>query len=259
MSVLDHAEGYPMDTEEHAAGILAGGIANSGYQCGMLWGMALAAGAQAYRSYGAGPKAEYGAVLTAQKMVASFRACNRPKEINCMEILGMNFNEKMTAGKAVKYIFSGKLGGVLRCLTTMAGKSSKAGFRDINEILPAIQMEEPPAPVSCAALLAQKMGASETYIVMASGLAGGIGLSGGGCGALGAAIWLKEIEHSRTQPEEKLDYDMSSSIINRFLKASDYQYECAEITGRKFKDVKEHAEFLRGGGCAKIIEVLAAR
>jgi hypothetical protein len=259
MSVLDHAEGYPMDTEEHASGILAGGIANSGYQCGMLWGMALAAGAQAYRSYGAGPKAEYGAVLTAQKMVASFRTCNRPKEINCMEILGMNFNEKMTAGKAVKYIFTGKLGGVMRCLTTMAGKSAKTGFRDINGTLSEIHYKEQPAPVSCAALLAQKMGASETYTVMAAGLAGGIGLSGGGCGALGTAIWLKEIEHTRTKPGEKLDYSQSSQIINRFLKASNYQYECVEITGRKFKDVKEHAEFLRGGGCAKIIEVLATQ
>jgi len=257
MSVLDHAAGYPMATEEHAAGILAGGIANSGYQCGMLWGMALAAGAQAYRSYGAGPKAEYWAVITAQKMVASFRTCNKPKEINCMEILGMNFNEKMTLGKAVKYIFSGKLGGVVRCLTTMAGKSSKAGFKDINGTLSVIHPGEQPAPASCAARLAQKMGASETYTVMAAGLAGGIGLSGGGCGALGTAIWLKEIEHTHAKPGEKLDYGLSGQAINRFLKASDYRYECAEITGRKFKDVKEHAEFLSNGGCAKIIEALA--
>jgi hypothetical protein len=258
MSVLDHAAGYPLDTEEHAAGILAGGIANSGYQCGMLWGMTLAAGAQAYRVYGAGPGAEYGAVLTAQKMVASFRGCNKPHEINCMEILGMNFNENMTPGKAVKYIFTGKLGGVMRCLTIMAGKSAKAGFKDINEILPEIHYGNQPGPVSCAAVLARKMGASEAQAVMAAGLAGGIGFSGGGCGALGTAIWLKEMEHTRAKPGERLDYGQSGQIINRFLKTADFQYECVEITGRKFQDAKEHAAFLRGGGCSKIIEALAA-
>ena len=50
--------------------------------------------------------------------------------------------------------------------------------------------DAPPAPVSCAAVLAQKMGASDLHTVMAAGFAGGIGLSGGGCGALGAAIWI---------------------------------------------------------------------
>ena len=42
---------------------LAGGILGSGYQCGMLWGGALAAGAQAYRCYGAGARAEVEALL----------------------------------------------------------------------------------------------------------------------------------------------------------------------------------------------------
>ena len=34
------------------------------------------------------------------------------------------------------------------------------------------------------------MGESDIHAVMASGLAGGIGLCGGACGALGAAIWI---------------------------------------------------------------------
>ena len=47
-----------MPLEEHAAAPLAGGIMQHGYQCGMIWGAALAAGAQAYRLYGAGAQAE---------------------------------------------------------------------------------------------------------------------------------------------------------------------------------------------------------
>jgi hypothetical protein len=38
-------------------------------------------------------------------------------------------------------------------------------------------------------LIARKMGESDMHAVMASGFAGGIGLCGGACGALGAA-WI---------------------------------------------------------------------
>ena len=52
----------------------AGGIMQHGYQCGMIWGAALAAGAQAYRLFGPGPQAEAMAVIAAQWLVESFRA-----------------------------------------------------------------------------------------------------------------------------------------------------------------------------------------
>ena len=49
MGVVDASFGHPMKVEEKAVMPLAGGVANMGYQCGMLWGAALAAGAQSYR------------------------------------------------------------------------------------------------------------------------------------------------------------------------------------------------------------------
>ena len=42
MSVVDDSFDQPMKVEEHAAMPLAGGL-TQGYQCGMLWGAALAA------------------------------------------------------------------------------------------------------------------------------------------------------------------------------------------------------------------------
>jgi hypothetical protein len=36
-----------------------------GYQCGMIWGATLAAGAQAYRLLGPGPQAETAAIIAA--------------------------------------------------------------------------------------------------------------------------------------------------------------------------------------------------
>ncbi len=58
MSVVDDSFEHPMSLEEHAVMPLAGGLMGYGYQCGMLWGAALAAGAHAYHLFGTGPRAE---------------------------------------------------------------------------------------------------------------------------------------------------------------------------------------------------------
>ena len=62
----------------------AGGMMQYGYQCGMLWGATLAAGAQAYRIFGPGPQAETGAINSAKRIVGLFLAQNN--NINCFEI-----------------------------------------------------------------------------------------------------------------------------------------------------------------------------
>ncbi len=59
-----------------------------GYQCGMIWGATLAAGAEAFRRYGPGPKAEAAAIEAAQRVVESFRT--RHNEINCLEITDLD-------------------------------------------------------------------------------------------------------------------------------------------------------------------------
>ena len=69
MSVVDRSFNHPMKLEERATMPLAGGIMQHGYQCGMLWGAALAAGAQAYRLLGPVPQAEVGAMIAAQRLV----------------------------------------------------------------------------------------------------------------------------------------------------------------------------------------------
>jgi hypothetical protein len=102
------------------------------------------------------------------------------------------------------------------------------------------------------------MGASDLHAVMAAGLAGGIGLSGGACGALGAAIWI--IEMNRVQEGTgKVEYNSpeATEAIDRFVQSTDCEFECSKIVGRKFENVADHAGYLRDGGCAKIIEALA--
>ncbi len=108
-------------------------------------------------------------------------------------------------------------------------------------------------------MLAQKMGVSDVHLVMAAGLAGGIGLSGGACGALGAAIWIIRMNEAREGVETN-DYSSPKAVdaMERFMKSADYEFECSEIVGRRFESVDDHAGYLRDGGCSKIIGTLAA-
>jgi len=251
--VLNRAFDNPLSREEHAAMLFAGGMMQHGYQCGLLWGAALAAGAQAHRQCGAGAQAEARAVVAAQKLVESFRALNQ-NHMNCLEITEL---DKSSSARQLIVYFLVK-GGTLGCFRR-AARYAPAAFKEISSALSGDDIETPPAPVSCAVVVAQKMGASPMHAVMAAGLAGGIGLSGGACGALGAALWITGI-NSLKEENGKIDikYAAGEKLIARFLKCTDYEFTCAKIVGRKFENVSDHARHLCGGGCSKILEVLAA-
>ncbi len=232
--------------------LLAGGILTHGFQCGQIWGAALAAGAQAYQLFGPGPKAEAGAIIAAQRIVDSFRT--RYHHINCLDLTGTDWQKKSMTSEMLKYFLKG---GAIRCFH-MAGKFPPVAYSEINAVLAEPDIPSLSPPVSCAALLAQKMGASEMHQVMAAGLAGGIGLSGGACGALGAAIWIIAMKRSKEE-SGKVDFadKEASDAIARFMQSSDFEFECSEIVGRKFEDVDDHACYMRDGGCSEIIEALA--
>lgn len=223
-----------------------------GYQCGMIWGSAMAAGAHAYGNLGPGQRAETVAVAAAQRLVALFYGLNN--DINCQKITGLN---KSSSGWQMMTYFLLK-SGTIRCLKK-ALKFANAAFDEIETSLSQENHEMPPPPVSCAAELAKKMGASDLHTVMAAGLAGGIGLSGGACGALGAAIWIAGINIFEEEGT-KLDYKSPriEGVIDRFLKVTNFEFECSDIVGRKFDTIGDHACYLADGGCSEIIEVLAA-
>jgi hypothetical protein len=252
MSVVDRSFDHPLKLEERATMPLAGGIMGNGYQCGMLWGATLAAGAQAYRLLGPGPQAETGAIIAAQRLVESFRARN--KYIDCLEITDMNMQEKIQMRQILKFFIKGKAVNCFR----MAAQYAPVAFSEINTTLSENHIEALSLPISCAAMLAQKMGASDMHTVMAAGFAGGIGLSGGGCGALGAAIWIIGM-NSTKEGAGKIDFTNPRALdaIDKFMKCTDYEFECSKIVGRRFEDIGDHAGYLRDGGCSKIIEALA--
>ncbi|MCP4753924.1 MAG: hypothetical protein GY866_23825 [Proteobacteria bacterium] len=251
MRVLNREFDHPLESEENAAMPLAGGIMQHGYQCGMIWGAALAAGARAYDLLGPGPQAETQAIVAAQRLAESYRALNNT--VNCLDITGLDTSSSVM--QMVTYFLI--KGGSISCLR-MATKYAAAAFTEIDASLSEEHVETPSPPVSCAAMLAEKMGLSEMQTVMAAGLAGGIGLSGGACGALGAAVWINSM--NRLKEGGKIDYKdpRVMDVIDRFLKRTDNEFECCKIVGRRFENVGDHADYMRNGGCSKIIEVLAA-
>jgi Putative redox-active protein (C_GCAxxG_C_C) len=251
MSVVNASFDQPMALEEHATMPLAGGIEQMGFQCGQLWGAALAAGAQAHRLYGPGPQAGTAAVIAAQRLARSFRTSY--KSINCLEVIELDW--KNAQAKQILGFFL--KGGPIRCFSMTAGYA-RATFSEINAALSGNHLEAPDPPVSCAALLAQKRGASDLHTVMAAGLAGGIGLSGGACGALGAAIWLLEMNRMQGGTG-KVEFNSpeATEAIDRFVQSTDCEFECSKIVGREFENVADHAGYLRDGGCSKVIEALA--
>ncbi|MBF0395293.1 MAG: C-GCAxxG-C-C family protein [Desulfobacterales bacterium] len=224
---------------------LSGGIMQYGYQCGMIWGAALAAGAEAYRLFGVDSQAETRSILAAKRLVDAFRACSG--EINCLEITDIDKSSSIMKMIFV-FLIKGKTIGCMR----MSAKYAQAAFNEIN-------IESPIPPVGCTTMLARKIGLSEMHTVMVAGLAGGIGLCGGACGALGAAIWILGMNSIIRKSANKIDYKdpKALDIIDRFLKCTDYKFECSDIVGRKFKNISEHARYLSDGGCTEIIKMLA--
>jgi len=148
--VLDRAFEHPLELEERATVPFAGGIMQHGYQCGMIWGATLAAGAEAYRRHGKGPKAEAAAIYAAQRVVESFRT--RHDEINCLEIT--DIDKSSSTWEMINYFLI--KGGTIGCFR-MASWYAPLAFDEINSALAEEAVEAPAPPVSCAAQLARKV------------------------------------------------------------------------------------------------------
>ena len=244
------------ETEERASDSLAGGIMQRGYQCGMLWGSALAIGAEAYRRCDGLGQAMRVAVRATQNVMASFS--DREKTINCREITHCDFSSKWSFAK---YFFSGRF---LHCFkmaqewapdaieSALEGLESKGSSKETEEMYSEKSM-------NCASMVAQKMGASEEEMVMVAGFAGGLGLSGGGCGALSAAIWMRSLDWCR-ENEEKSSFKNPAAVktLEAFDEATNGRILCSELTRESFKTFDEHSEFIRHGGCDSLIQALAS-
>jgi hypothetical protein len=215
----------------------------------MLWGSALAAGAESFRRYSDTGLAIGKAVKTTQNLLESFQ--KRAECINCRDITNTEWSKK---GSILKYMIRGTMFKCLNIAKKWAPEAIHAAEGGLHDTCRKINKK----CLSCASEVAGKMGAGKEEIVMVSGFAGGIGLSGNACGALGAAIWIKSLNWFRKHPESRDMYHPDAkSTLNIFYETTNSEMLCHKICGRQFQSVDEHTEFVKNGGCARLIDALA--
>ena len=247
--ILNREFGHPKEQEERAADSLAGGIMQKGHQCGMLWGASLAVGAEAYRQCNNQNQAIHVAINATQSLMESFS--KREHTINCSDITKCDFSNKLSFAK---YFFSGRF---LHCFD-LAEKWAPEAVQSAIEGLSHMETELSKDCVSCATELVKQMGASDEEMIMVAGFAGGLGLSGSGCGALSAAIWMKSLEWCKEEKKKSsFKNPYSKKVLETFYLATDSRILCADISGAHFKNIDNHTSFIKKGGCAELINTLA--
>ena len=246
--ILNREFGHPKELEECASDSLAGGIMQKGYQCGMLWGASLAVGAEAYRKCKDQNQAICVTINVTQSLMESFS--KRENTINCRDITRCDFSSKLSFAK---YFFSGRF---LHCFdladkwapeavqSAIIGLSNKETFS--NEC------------VSCATEVAKKMDATDEEMIMVAGFAGGLGLSGSGCGALSGAIWIKSLEWCRKEKKKSsMKNPNSKKVLETFYMETDSRILCSDISRKLFINFDDHSSYIKNGGCDRLINTLA--
>jgi hypothetical protein len=254
--LLNREFGHLKETEERASDPLAGGLM-LGHQCGMLWGSALAVGAESFRRNNDHGQAIASAITATQQLMKSFS--ERAKSVNCREITGTDITKKLGMAKfMLKIILHGGLKN-LPCFN-LAEKWAPEAIQSATAGLSIKQTDLPQNPVSCASAVVGRMGASDEEMVMVSGFAGGLGLKGHACGALGAAIWMNTLTWCKKHPGEtppQFNKPNIEKIKEAFYSATNAEILCRRISGQSFRTISDHAEFLKNGGCEKVINALS--
>jgi len=247
--LLNREFGHPMDEEEKAIDPMAGGILQQGYQCGMLWGASMAVGAEAHRRNDNQDLAIGSAILATQALMRSFE--KRTQSIECEDITELDFTNKKSL---LRFVLTGKF---VHCFK-LAGKWAPEALEAATEGLATGGGELPAKSRSCASEVVREMGGSTRDMLLVAGFAGGLGLSGSGCGALAAAVWMNALVHNRKASGKSASFDPGTDpTLKVFYEETDYELQCEKICGRRFLTLEEHTGFVEAGGCRKLINTLA--
>ncbi|MFZ4464855.1 MAG: C-GCAxxG-C-C family (seleno)protein [Bacteroidales bacterium] len=253
--LLNHEFNNVKLQEEKASDMLAGGIAQKGHQCGMLWGGALAIGTEAFRKYVDKNMAIAATINASKLLVDSFQ--KRTHTVNCRDISKVDWENKFDF--AVYMLKTIAQGFVFSPCFNLIVKWTPEAIQAANEgLLDNIHYNEP--CFSCSTELVKKMGATDEESVMVAGFAGGIGLSGNACGALGAAIWYKMLDWGKKNPGKSqsfLNNQDVKKILRTFYMQTDSEMLCNKICNRSFNTIDEHSDYIKSGGCNKLIEALS--
>lgn len=247
--ILNREFGVELENEERAADPLCGGIVQQGYQCGLLCGATLAVGAESSRRRQQADQAVGLAIEVTQALMDSFQ--KRAGSADCFDITEANFSNK---NGLVKFLVTGKF---LSCFK-LADRWAPEAIASAKQGLSKESLNYSQQPLSCASEVVRKMGATREEMVMVAGFAGGMGLSGGGCGALSAAIWMNTLKWCRENPgKSAFPNPRATETLEAFFNAADYEFECKKICRQQFNSLDDHSEFIKRGGCSKLLAALA--
>ncbi|MBN1924512.1 MAG: C-GCAxxG-C-C family protein [Prolixibacteraceae bacterium] len=254
--LLNHEFGNVKPTEEKATDMLAGGIAQKGHQCGMLWGGSLAIGIEAFKKFNDTNSAISATVNASKHLVDSFQ--KRTRTVNCIDIIHIDWeNKKQRTFYMLKIIAQGFVfSPCFNLIVKWTPEAIRAAQKGLSE---DIRMNEP--CISCSSEVVKKMGATEEESVMVAGYAGGIGLSGHACGALSAAIWYKMLQWEKMNPGKTQDFfnnPDAKKVLRAFYMQTDSEMLCRKICDKEFNSIDDHSDYIQNGGCKNIIDALAS-
>jgi len=246
--LLNREFGHNIAEEEQALDPLAGGIMQKGHQCGMLWGAAMAVGAEAYRRCEDPEKAVALAINAAKAIVDSF--IHRTHTPNCRKITRTDFSNPLQ----MTWYLLFRSRGCFKLAEAWAPEAIEAAKEALDTPLDSL----PDKVRSCAAEVVLNLGGTEEQATMAAGLAGGIGFSGEACGALGAAVWMHTLEYNKNHKKKAmLSNPKAKAALERFKEATGGEMLCHRICGKYLESVQGHSEYLENGACARLIDTLS--
>ena len=253
--LLNREFGNNKAPEERATDPMAGGLMQKGHQCGMLWGASLAVGAEAYKRSQNKDEAIRLAITATQKLLESFS--KRTNTINCRDITHTNMDSFFGL---TKYMIKTMLQGMNNSTCfNLAENWFPEAIQSAKEGLSLEPTDTRQKSISCATEVAKKMGATDEEQIMVAGFAGGLGLSGNACGALSAAIWMNSLEWVKQNPHKSAFKNKNAkATLKVFNSETNSEMLCDKICQQKFKTIEQHTEFIKNGGCSKLIETLSS-
>ena len=209
----------------------------------------MALGTEAYKRKKTHEEAIALAVTATRHIIDSFTP--KAKSIDCEDITETDFNNKL---QFAKYMITGKAIGCFNLAAKWAPDAIKEAKLGLDLDVP----QNTKNITSCAFEVVKAMDGSEEEAIMVAGFAGGLGLSGKGCGALAATMWKITLELvKKGEWKYTINNPLFDELVETFYKVSDYKMECSDICGKKFDSIEEHSEYIKNGGCKEIITTLA--
>lgn len=252
--ILNREFNHQKVSEEAASDPLAGGLMQKGHQCGMLWGATLAVGVESYHRCKNRDEAIVLAIKAAKHLNESF--IKTADTVNCRDITKCNLDSFF--GMAKLMITTQIKGMNNSTCFVLAEKWAPRAIESAKIGLAQHETDASKPVLSCASEVVKNMGGNDEEMVIVSGFAGGLGLSGNACGALSAAVWMNSLKWSKEHPGKSAwSNSDAKKTLKRFLAETNSEMLCHKICGQTFNTIEEHSAFVKNGGCSKLIDLLS--